>query len=437
MTLQFPNNPSNGQQYTASNNLIYTWDGEKWITTGSSGATSGYVLKIGDNMTGDLTLGTDKITLAADGSSTLKARCTVGTSSLNNYGISVYNNTSGTTSTIYANNYGTGRLFEVRSSNDPKFIVDNDGTVYLGGNPAVSSPLHTIELNADGSAEFLGGLTKLQLNGSVRSIVHGLAFDGTNVTGGQGVFLAGAGANGLASSFRRNTTGDQPVINIGTSSNPASISLNADGSATFAGFIKCSNQIRCDRTSGAAFAAFDTSGGGVGTRKVLINVDGSAEFAGPVAATIVPPSDARFKENITPANPQLADVVALGGLLKNYDWNADAPVNEALRAQRQLGLIAQEAEVVCPSITKTINRTKQGAMLMPEEVIPAVTEQTVDDEGVTTTVVVTPEEIIPATYEELDDSYKGISTDVLIMKLLGAVSELKTEIDALRAVSLR
>ena len=58
MTLQFPKNPSNGQQYTASNNLIYVWDGEKWITTGSSGASNGYVLKSGDNMTGNLTLGT-------------------------------------------------------------------------------------------------------------------------------------------------------------------------------------------------------------------------------------------------------------------------------------------------------------------------------------------------------------------------------------------
>ena len=84
----------------------------------------------------------------------------------------------------------------------------------------------------------------------------------------------------------------------------------------------------------------------------------TATFSGTVTATVVPPSDARFKENITPAKPQLADVVALGGLLKNYDWNDDAPLSEEIRSQRQLGLIAQEAEKVCPAIVKDIHRTQ-------------------------------------------------------------------------------
>ena len=140
-------------------------------------------------------------------------------------------------------------------------------------------------------------------------------------------------------------------------------------------------------------------------------------------------------------------MVALGGLLKNFDWNEDAPVNEEIRTTRQLGLIAQEAEVVCPSLVKTISRTKQGEELTPEEVIPAVYEDQeverptgeLDEEGneimetVTEQVLVTPEEVIPATYEELDDSYKGISHDALIMKLLGAVAEQQGQIAALQA----
>ena len=56
MTLQFPKNPSNGQQFTASNNLIYVWDGEKWITTGSAQAAGDYVNRTGDVMTGQLGL---------------------------------------------------------------------------------------------------------------------------------------------------------------------------------------------------------------------------------------------------------------------------------------------------------------------------------------------------------------------------------------------
>jgi len=143
-----------------------------------------------------------------------------------------------------------------------------------------------------------------------------------------------------------------------------------------------------------------------------INADGSASYSGTVTATVVPPSDARFKTNITPAKPQLADIVALGGLLKNYNWNDKAPLNEELRSQRQLGLIAQEVAEVCPSITKTIHRTRTV------ETKPAVT----DDESAVVTEAVT---------KEVDESYQGISQDALIMKLLGAVAELKAEVDAL------
>ena len=77
-------------------------------------------------------------------------------------------------------------------------------------------------------------------------------------------------------------------------------------------------------------------------------------------------------------------------------------------------MIAQEAAEVCPSIVKDIKRTKTV------EVKPAVT----GPKGRVITEAVT---------EELDDSYKGISTDALIMKLIGAVSEQNTMIKELQA----
>ena len=168
---------------------------------------------------------------------------------------------------------------------------------------------------------------------------------------------------------------------------------------------------------------------------ITLNPNGSAIFTGAVTATVTPPSDARFKENITHANPQLADVVALWKQLKNFDWNDKVPLNDELRAVRQLGLIAQEAEKVSPGIVKTIKRTKQGKELTPETVIPAVYKDVVDpqDEENFLQELVTPEQIIPATYEEVDDSFKGISHDALIMKLLGAVAELSAEVEALKA----
>jgi hypothetical protein len=139
-------------------------------------------------------------------------------------------------------------------------------------------------------------------------------------------------------------------------------------------------------------------------------------------------------------------------------------LNEEIRSQRQLGLIAQEAAEVCPAIVKDIKRTKQGAVITPEgtipavyedkvipavyetvvtpaklgpkgkEIVPASTEEVLVTPERTEQVLVTSEQVIPATYETLDDSYKGISTDALIMKLIGAVAELSAEVTALKAV---
>ena len=143
---------------------------------------------------------------------------------------------------------------------------------------------------------------------------------------------------------------------------------------------------QCSSSSGGSRPNFT---GLYGTNTtVSILADGSATFSGTVTATVVPPSDARFKENITPAKPQLADVVALGGILKNYNWNTEAPVNDEIRAQRQLGLIAQEAAEICPNLVKELGSE--------------------------------------------ENRYKGIPMEALIMKLIGAVSELKAELNQMK-----
>ena len=164
-----------------------------------------------------------------------------------------------------------------------------------------------------------------------------------------------------------------------------------------------------------AATAFCISGGdsnNTGAPKFYITTAGAAVFTGSVTASNV--SDVRFKENITDARPQLADAVALGSQLKNFDWSDDAPLNDEQRAKRFLGLVAQEAEKVCPGLTYTVPRTKQGKELTPE---------TTDEEG----------NVTPPTYEQLDDSYKAINHDILVMKLLGAVAELSAKVAALEA----
>jgi hypothetical protein len=53
----FPNSPTVGQTTTGTNNVIYTWDGAKWIASGMSGAGA-YVPISGGTMTGALNMAT-------------------------------------------------------------------------------------------------------------------------------------------------------------------------------------------------------------------------------------------------------------------------------------------------------------------------------------------------------------------------------------------
>lgn len=381
----------------------------------------------------------DVVNLNADGSASFGQA----SNSTNNNGV------------LIGGNNGQLNLYTTRYSADCFQILNTSGS---GANVAV-------KFDGDGSATFA-------------SNVESGFVGGTSV----GVQLV---STGFLNIREDSSAGDCFAIYKGSPvSSNKKIGFDSNGSASFNGRVYTSgittdDNITATRTSGT-YACYVGQLNGSDTS--FINANGSATFSGTVTATNVPASDARFKENITPAKPQLADVVALGGLLKNYDWNDEAPLNEEIRAVRQLGLIAQEVEEVCPTITKTIFRTKRGKELTPEKVIPAVYEEEVipavyeeqiipaeyktilvpaevDDEGnkispaktekvlvtpeQTEQVLVTPEqtkqvlvkeeEVIPATYEVLDDNYKGISTDALIMKLIGAVAELSAKVAALEA----
>ena len=191
------------------------------------------------------------------------------------------------------------------------------------------------------------------------------------------------------------------------------ILFNCDGSATFQGYINVNNYAYFSRVInngyGAYFiATFADSGGnkayikgngifignGLGgandvtppSTAIALRTDGSATFAGNITAGNV--SDIKFKENIEAAPAQLADIEAFE--LKTFDWKDEAPLSDELKAQRKLGLIAQEVEAICPEM---------------------VYEVAGQDE----------------------DSYKAINHDVLIMKLLGAVKELSAKVAALEA----
>jgi len=289
----------------------------------------------------------------------------------------------------------TGRLKIYYNDGDSAQWIDANGGLLSGFSTSIISA-NTI--NVSGVSTFTGDITA-----------------DSNVTVGSGP-ASGAGSKLWSTGFieLRNDTATVNVIRLfsggySNSSETFGVSkdgaVTADGGAGFGGRVNVAGQITTSDAAQIIFAAGQSN-------QVTFGNEGQATFAGTITANgTVLTSDQRFKENITPANPQLADIEALGAQIKNFDWNADAPSSNGTR---QLGLIAQEVEKVCPGIVKTIARTKQGAELTPE---------TTDEEG----------NVTPATYEEVDDSFKGISHDALIMKLLGAVAELSAKVAALEA----
>ncbi len=424
-----------------------------------------YVKKIGDNMTGDLTLGTDQITLnATDGTSYFRRALRLGLYDLSSTDVSGARlRDSGALYLQGSQNYTVNENAQrIYYGNTLTQLSQLDGSIKIGGT-LPSAP--NIKLNSDGSAHFKSGdqdtLSSVVISndGSVSNGYVSLWNNGTNNAGvgingsgtasNIGLYLNHAGTRNFSVAYdgsgtfagnvnvnngtqvhlsRPNGTQTQFVqagdmaLNIRSGTNNDSGqkfavsgtgNLTSKGSATFAGSVSTNflNVNAPGLTSGAnKICNFST---GVVTDAIVFWANGNATYVGTINGATVGTSDARFKENITPAKPQLADVVALGGILKNYDWNDDAPVNDELRAQRHLGLVAQEVAEICPSLVKDINRTKTM------EITPAV----IGPKG---------KVIKEAVTEEVDDSYKGLSQDALIMKLIGAVAELSAEVQALK-----
>jgi len=315
-----------------------------------------------------------------------------------------------------------GYLFQGNNNGSEVSFLKDDGSAKFTGNVTaralvVEHPLtgntsittfsngndeEVIAFKANGSASFASGIDAL---GTYSSTANTRQF---SINSG-GVFIK------CTSTDTDTFTALNVVKSPGTGGNATSIaSIGGNGSAIFAG------QITAVGNDGSSGLTVNTTAAGKGVTvlgatggDIRLKGNGAATFTGSITASNV--SDVRFKENITDANPQLADAVALGSQLKNFDWNDDAPLNEELRARRFLGLVAQEAEKVCPELTYTVPRTKQG-----KELTPAV----LDEEG---------NETKAATYEELDDSYKAINHEILVMKLLGAVAELSAKVAALEA----
>jgi len=309
------------------------------------------------------------------------------------------------------------KVQDVVGSKGDAAIIYTNGSATFTGNINTNSYLQFDRFQDEGVVIYLGAVDSLGAKHSLvaygpSGITSSIGIDGTASFAGA-VSAAGLSSNAKITSVRVSAdqnvwTGYQASIASPTSS------ISASGNAGFSGVVNAQ--------SGLTIAGGQSS----------LNPDGSAVFNGTVSAQgSVLTSDQRFKTDVEKAHPQLEDVVALGFKLSNWTWTEDAPVAD--KDTRFLGLIAQEVEKVCPGLVTTIERTKQGEELTPEQVIPAVYKRQKNEEGKYEKVLVEEEQVIPATYEEVDDSYQAIKSDVLVMKLLGAVAELAQQNDELRA----
>ena len=415
-------------------------------STANSGVLQAKQFGTGALFAGFDSIGNNTASIMADGSATFDGTVTSGgVNASQAQGLDVFTGSlsgqSGATSIISADGiavFASGN-FEVTSSGSTK-IRTSVGTSAISIFPSdnFSDPA-SISLETTGKARFddevsvggnisvgPAGLLKIQAGVDTNPVFQAFnsgVYSSSNkniefLANGTATFLPGTGevVIGEDGYFRNSRLGQYCWMNADINSIGAVAFGTAPvNDASNPSFYVDKNGTIVSRggTSGHLFRGKD---GAIGADRIIFEDNGNGRFDGTLTATVVPPSDARFKENITPAKPQLADVVALGGLLKNYDWNDDAPLNEELRSVRQLGLIAQEVAEVCPSIVKDINRTKTM------EVTPAVT----GPKGRVITEAVT---------QEVDDSYKGLSQEALIMKLIGAVSELSAKVDLLKAAA--
>jgi hypothetical protein len=157
-------------------------------------------------------------------------------------------------------------------SYDDLTTIKSDGSIWIGGNHISANPSPNITLNADGKAIFADNVSTL--NG---------VFSTARITGQSKAFVGKTGSKEGIQILADGTTsigGDlTPTTPGGVTPTSPNITLNADGSATFAGEINASGKIGSTRATAGqvCFTGASVAGGQITSK---ITADGSCEFAG-------------------------------------------------------------------------------------------------------------------------------------------------------------
>ena len=311
--------------------------------------------------------------------------------------------------------HNTGGYLQPKTNTDQ---IYNNGSILLGNNPADPDML----LGRAGTFKCANdiqcmGNSGLSINTPIDSVGYGANFYKAQV----GATNTGFSRNiQIISGYNANSFGGKIGATIGgVVSDMCMIGAGGDSGQPYTTTTHNNN---------GSFRMSPTPTGTYLEPNIAIFNTGTAYFTGQLNyGSINQISDSRFKRDISTAGSQLADVAALGKLLKNFYYTDEAPVNDEVRATRRLGLLAQEAEVISPSLVKT--EIREGRKESPGT--PALIGTRIDE--------VTGEEVeavlCHAGFEITNTEIKSISTDALIFKLLGAISELNDKVEQLESNS--
>lgn len=306
MAIEFPNSPFNGQTFTASNNIVYRWDNEKWVTVGSANANTDnnatFVKLSGDHMTGGLTVGgtaaAPNINLDASGAATYAGNVVVGDPA----GSRAYVNADGQMATRKLNFLEPGAAF----SGSTVDLSHPSGTTYATLTSSLGSGVFCIKSDASSAA---------------RCFYKSLGFSDESVqTYRQGNSFFIEARSSTASDILL-APGSAGKVGIGGTL-PASpnILLNAGGYATFRiAFDPAANFITFRNKADAQCG------------RILHDTVSSVKYE--------TTSDYRIKENILPLTESTTRLKALNPVSFNY-------IGDSTNVE---GFIAHEAQAVVPS----------------------------------------------------------------------------------------
>jgi hypothetical protein len=383
MAIDFPASPTNGQTFT-SGSVTYTYDGTKWTALASGGSsqwtTTGSDIyyntgKVGIGSTSpqvDLQIGN------ADG-----ADRSIALHSQNNGTARLRFREGGTVSSGY-NEYSIGMVgasnalsFEITGPGEVARI-DSSGRLLVGTSTSRGSQARIQTERSDGEAQiecisnygpsFANAPSYLLLSRSNASSIGSTAL----VTSGDALgairFRGADGTNFITAAEIRSEVDGTP----GTNDMPGRLvfSTTADGASsptermriTQAGalwaFTGSSGGFKFS-TSQAASTDLDLLSGyysasavNTGTTAFVIRTNGNIQNANNSYGSL---SDAKLKENIVDANSQWDDLKALQ--VRNYNFKEET----GQQTHTQIGLIAQEVELVSPGlVSESPDRDEEG-----------------------------------------------------------------------------